>query len=104
MERMLKYYFFVAEVNEDVVGFVDMERIDDDTAMLTGLAVREDWRGRGIGKTLAKFAVHFLRAMGFKRIKILTLSTNAPALHIYESMGFRKIGQQGDVVTLEKEL
>ena len=101
---MLKYYFFVAETDGEVVGFIDMEALSPDTASVTGLAVKKNWRGKGIGKTLLKFGVRFLRAMGFKKIRIMTLRTNSPALRLYESVGFKSVSKKGDVVFLELDL
>ncbi len=104
MERMLKYYFFVGEVDGKIVGFVDMEPLSEDTASITGLAVRRCWRGKGIGKTLARFGVRFLQAMGFRRIRIMTLRTNEPALKIYREIGFRETATSGDVVYMELQV
>ena len=104
LERMLKYYFFVAEANGEVVGFIDMEALPDGAAAITGLAVKKAWRGKGIGKTLAEFGVRFLQALGFKKIHIMTLKHNEPALRIYKSLGFSETGTKGDVVFLEKDL
>ncbi len=104
IERMLKYYFFVAEVRGEVVGFVDMEKISDDTAQISGIAVRKEWRKRGIGKVLMEFALRFLRSIGFYRVRVMTLRDNIQALALYNRHGFCEVETRGNVVILEKEL
>jgi L-amino acid N-acyltransferase YncA len=51
-------------------------------------------RGRGIGRALAEHMVEWHRANGFRGIQFnAVVSTNASAVHLWESHGFETIGR-----------
>ncbi len=57
------------------------------------LYVRPDFRGRGIGRTLADAATAAARDMGYQRVYLHTLpETMARAMDIYRRAGFTEIG------------
>jgi ribosomal-protein-alanine N-acetyltransferase len=104
LERMIRYYFFVGELDGEVVGFVDMEKESETVAQITGLAVAPEFRGRGIGSALLDFGLRFLKSLGFRKARVMTLRTNTVAMHMYKKHGFVETENNGDVVFLEKEL
>lgn len=58
-----------------------------------GYAVAKDFRGRGIGKMLVAKSIEVARSLGFKGIQFnAVVATNAVAIKLYESFGFRIIG------------
>lgn len=60
----------------------------DGTIELAKLAVTEHAKGRGIGRALCLQVIAFARARGAARIWLLTNASLAPALALYESLGF----------------
>lgn len=105
LERMNKYYFFVAEVNGKFAGFIDMEPTEDEyTALIAGFAVRPELRGQGIGTALFDFAVRFLKAVGFKKAIIYSKKDNNVANKIYKNYGFRIVKEYQGIVKWEREL
>jgi GNAT superfamily N-acetyltransferase len=55
---------------------------------LEDLFVREPERGSGVGSALARGAIARARARGCRRIELDVNEANAPALALYEALGF----------------
>ncbi len=77
-------------VDDHAYGFVDAETPE------LGIAVRPDWRGRGIGRSLLSALVASASVEGHPRLSLCTERGNARALHVYESLGFRIVGSVPD--------
>lgn len=56
---------------------------------LVGVAARA--RGRGLGQALVGAVVHWLRARGCARVRVVTQGRNAAALGLYTGAGFRAV-------------
>jgi ribosomal-protein-alanine N-acetyltransferase len=83
----LGYKYFVAVINSEVVGFVDI-RPRQKTAKLMGMAVDEKFRGHGVGGALIRKTIEFATENG-KRILYLNVRCDNPtAIHFYKSHGF----------------
>lgn len=74
-------------------GFVD-ENVPE-----MGMAVRPDYRSRGLGHSLLDVLVQSARTDGFPALS-LSVNPSNWARHLYESMGFRKVGESGTSWTL----
>jgi RimJ/RimL family protein N-acetyltransferase len=83
----------LAVVDEDVVGALDLwagERPDNRHAGRFGMSVARAWRGRGVGRRLLIRALEEARAWpGFCRVELECVAWNAPAIALYESLGFK---------------
>jgi GNAT superfamily N-acetyltransferase len=55
---------------------------------VTDLVVREEWRGRGVGRTLLVEAERLTREAGLKRLVIGVLVANEKAARNYRTFGF----------------
>jgi len=76
-EKMLVYVFF----------------LDWDSLIPTlGVAVRDDLRGRGLGRALVSFAIELARERGKGGILLTTHTANLRGQALYESLGFRCMG------------
>lgn len=69
-----------------VLGFVDLKLLYDE-ADLMHIAVREDARGRGIGRDLL---IKAIEAAGEMPIALEVREGNTRAIGLYESHGFKK--------------
>jgi len=98
MERMAKHYFFVAEVDGAFAGFIDMEPVGTEDALIAGFAVRQELRGRGVGRALFDFALRFLKAVGFKKAIIYSKKDNHIANKIYRKFGFNAVSENNGIV------
>ncbi|MDX2272790.1 MAG: GNAT family N-acetyltransferase [Cyanobacteriota bacterium] len=81
------------EVNDvgSTVGFVAVKlHLEDSMGEIYMVAVDPDFQGRGIGSTLIKFALAWLKESGMSIAMVETGSDpgHAPARHTYEKVGF----------------
>lgn len=61
-------------------------------AYLFGIAIREGWRGQGLGTRFLLEICHRLQAMGFLALDLTVAPTNVPALRVYkDKLGFETI-------------
>jgi len=93
----------------EAVGVVGLRRLSGKICELKRMYVRPEFRGRGIGRMLAKRAIEEGRAFGYTRMRLDTLSRLKEAVFLYDSLGFKKIGQyrvnpHKDVIYMELDL
>lgn len=51
------------------------------------------WQGRGVGRALGEYVLDWCRAAGFASIQFnAVVESNAPAVHLWQSLGFQIIG------------
>jgi mycothiol synthase len=53
------------------------------------VGVLPDQQGKGLGKLATAAGIDHLISMGATPVEITVDSDNAPAIHVYESVGFR---------------
>lgn len=78
--------FVVAEVNGDIVGVAGLEVCCDD-ALLRSVAVRPEWRSKGVGRALVNRAIAEAESRGLRALYLLTTT----AEHYFPSFGFAKV-------------
>jgi ribosomal protein S18 acetylase RimI-like enzyme len=99
---------FVAELNDEVVGFatilakVESEEIEDgdfEYGLVSDLVVANKYQKQGIGKKLLEAAETYAKANEVRWLRIGVLAENRIADGLYDSMGFKRL-----YVEREKEL
>ncbi len=84
----------VAEAEGDVVGMAygharTPSRFSDERALeLSGVVVRADLRGRGVGRVLVHEAGRFAAERGIPWIELKTFAPNRGSMDFWESLGF----------------
>ena len=78
--------FVVAESEGDLVGVAGLEVCCDD-ALLRSVAVKPEWRSRGVGRQLVTHAIANAESRGLRALYLLTTT----AEHYFPSFGFQKI-------------
>jgi len=61
---------------------------------LAKMAVKEDQRGRGIGRKVLEYATAYARKIGANRLYLETNRKLANAIHLYESVGFEHVSPE----------
>jgi GNAT superfamily N-acetyltransferase len=79
--------FFAIE-GPTVLGTGAAIRIDAERFELAKMGVMLEAQGRGIGRLLAVAAIDYARRAGARRVELFTNSKLAPAIHLYEQLGF----------------
>jgi len=82
---------FVADIGNFVVGYVVLQHKWEDSKIMS-LAVRKEFRRRGIGSMLLKRAIESSKERGKKRILLEVRVSNKPAQNLYKKFGFKTIG------------
>ena len=82
--------FFVLEAGE-VLGTCAVIRRDAETCELAKMAVAPAARGRGHGDRLVRAAIGFARAVGARRLLLVSNTRLGPALTLYRKHGFRDV-------------
>jgi amino-acid N-acetyltransferase len=80
--------FWVAEHQGRVVGVAGMERYGD-SGLLRSVAVTQEWRGTGVGRTLVDRVLDEGQAAGVRDVYLLTTT----AEHYFPRLGFTCIGR-----------
>jgi hypothetical protein len=86
--------FLVATVEGAVVGILAL--LDQPLcsgapdALAVGVHLVREWRGRGIGSALLRYAVRWAVAHGFRRIEADIFTANERSLHLFRKAGFRE--------------
>ena len=89
--------FLVAELDARVVGYIRLKppsRLPENSHVIQvqGLAVHPDARRRGVASGLLDVAEETLRERGTRKMTLRVLSTNEPAIRLYERHSFVREG------------
>ena len=85
---------FVADAGDCVVGCVALIPMGDGVYELSKMAVSPAMQGLGIGRRLLEYAVTQARAIGARSLFLGSSTKLPPAVHLYESIGFRHVPRE----------
>jgi N-acetylglutamate synthase-like GNAT family acetyltransferase len=84
--------FFIGSFEEgELIGCCVLTRKDKDTVQLRQMAVRPDYRGRNIGRSIIAFAEQVARKKGFVT---LMMHARDPVIEFYKKCGYEIEGPQ----------
>ena len=86
-------FWLVAVEGDTVAGYIGSQTVMEETDMMN-VAVHPDFRRRGIAKALVNGLVEELKAMGSRCLTLEVRASNAPAIALYEKLGFSEIGRR----------
>jgi ribosomal-protein-alanine N-acetyltransferase len=104
-------YWLVAEIEGVIAGYVGSQTVLDAADMMN-LAVSPGHRRKGIGQALVNALVEHLRQNKVIALLLEVRVSNAPAIALYESLGFEQVGRRPkyyhnpreDALIMRKEL
>jgi ribosomal protein S18 acetylase RimI-like enzyme len=88
----------VHEPSQRLAGILAVTDVGSHTAHIPQVAVGKDVQGRGLGTALMTGAFADLAARGYKEVSLTVTHANAPALRVYERLGFRTFRSFGAFV------
>src|ERR687890_887580 len=85
-------YHLVACMDEEVVGHLGLETFTRPRRRHVGeigMAVRDEWQGKGVGTALMEAALDLAdNWLGLTRVELTVCTDNAAAIALYEKFGF----------------
>ena len=85
--------YFVCKQNNEIVGFAGISIILD-TADITNIVVKKDFRNKGIGNALLNYLIEFCKSKNLSKINLEVNSNNDIAINLYKKFGFKQVGNR----------
>lgn len=90
---------FVARIDDELIGTV-LAGHDGRRGYLHHLAVRPEWRGQGIGRTLVRHCLAALRVQGIDKCHLFVIKDNLAGLDFWRKNGWV---ERVDLVVMSSE-
>jgi ribosomal-protein-alanine N-acetyltransferase len=87
--------FAAAEISGETAGYAGMHRVLDECYM-DNVAVFPQFRRRGVARALMEYLVARAREKNARFLTLEVRASNAAAIALYETLGFREAGRRRD--------
>ena len=94
--------WLVALDGDTVAGYVGSQSVLDQADMMN-IAVHPDYRRQGIGRDLVLALSDALKEKGIRGLMLEVRASNAPAIALYEQLGFIQVGLRHNYYRNPKE-
>lgn len=94
--------FLVAVVGKEIAGYMGTISVCGECSV-TNIAVKENYRNKGIASALLQRAILNSLCLGDEFITLEVRKSNSPAISLYEKFGFRKMGERKNFYRLPTE-
>ena len=86
-------FSYIAEINEQVVGYAFIH-ITDDFSHLVNIAVSPEYRNVGIGENFLKFLFCIVKELKSQKMVLEVRKNNISAIRLYEKLGFETVREE----------
>lgn len=84
-------HYVVAMLNNEIVGFAGIKIIIDE-ADIMNIVTKKAYQNQGIGTLLLEKLIYISQSLNLHSLSLEVNEENKTALHLYEKLGFEKIG------------
>jgi len=88
---------YYALYDKEIIGTVSLIKMNATTFELSKMAITEKVQGLGIGRQLIDFCIEEAKKLGIQKLILYSSRQLKPALHLYESFGFKEIPVESGV-------
>jgi len=86
--------FLVATVDDAIIGLLALLDTnlcgEKGSGLAAGVHIVRDWRGRGIGSAMLRYALRWAKSRRYHRLEADIFTTNKRSLHLFRKAGFRE--------------
>tara|TARA_R110000824_G_scaffold336_7_gene2096 strand:- start:9196 stop:9732 length:537 start_codon:yes stop_codon:yes gene_type:complete len=97
--------WFIVEDSKQICGHVDLRALHEPCTQhrsLLGLGVLKESQGKGFGALLTRYAMNWAKSNDLiEIIDLAVLSSNLPAIRLYEKLGFERICEIHDMFRVD---
>lgn len=84
-------HYVVSHIGSDVAGYCGMYSVADE-GQITNIAVAERYRRNGIAAKMLGMMIEKAKKLALTVVSLEVRENNAPAMSLYESFGFKRVG------------
>ena len=93
LDNYLSAFLVALDDQDHVVGYAGLQAVLDE-GYITNIAVAESCRRKGLGRAMLGALIDHCRESGASFLTLEVRQSNAPAIALYESMGFLPEGRR----------
>ena len=83
--------YIIGKINNEIIGFAGLKKIFDQ-ADIMNIVIKKTYRNQGIGTLLLENLILLAKELNISTLFLEVNEQNKPAIHLYEKLGFKKLG------------
>lgn len=83
--------YIIGKINNEIIGFAGLKKIFDQ-ADIMNIVIKKTYRNQGIGTLLLENLILLAKDLNISTLFLEVNDQNKPAIHLYEKLGFEKLG------------
>lgn len=83
--------YIIGKINNEIIGFAGLKKIFDH-ADIMNIVIKKTYRNQGIGTLLLENLILLAKDLNISTLFLEVNEQNKPAIHLYEKLGFEKLG------------
>ena len=83
--------YIIGKINNEIIGFAGLKIIFDQADIMNSL-IKKTYRNQGIGTLLLENLILLAKDLNISTLFLEVNEQNKPAIHLYEKLGFEKLG------------